>query len=378
MTESHLVIDGSNIATEGRSDPSLSQLDEAVRAFLSEQHFDNVVVVVDATFPNRIDPSERDEYEAAINAGEMLTPPAGTVGRGDAFVLMIAERSGATVLSNDSFQEFHPEHQWLFDEGRLIGGKPVPGVGWVFVGRNPVKGPKSRRATAEARKKAARKSPASSDSKSDSEKSGAKKSPAKRGGRKAAAKKADEGSSTKGGAVKKKAPARKATKKASAEDGKDQSSQGGSSGRKRSRRRRSSNVEPINEPTVFLAFITDHQPGAIVDAEVVEFTSHGAYANVEGVRCYIPLKSMGDPPPNKARDVVSMGEVRPFVVQEYDTPRRGIVLALPGVGDAESGYREPPTSSGEDDGPATGTATTMKPAEEASVAAPKKKAPAKR
>ena len=68
-------------------------------------------------------------------AGEVLTPPAGAVGRGDAFVLQIAERSGATVLSNDSFQEFHATYEWLFDDGRLWGGKPVPGVGWVFVAR---------------------------------------------------------------------------------------------------------------------------------------------------------------------------------------------------------------------------------------------------
>ena len=32
--------------------------------------------------------------------------------------------AGATVLSNDSFQEFHGEYEWLFDKGRLIGGKP--------------------------------------------------------------------------------------------------------------------------------------------------------------------------------------------------------------------------------------------------------------
>ena len=59
--------------------------------------------------------------------GEVVSPPAGAIGRGDAFVLRIAERTGATVLSNDSFQEFHGEHPWLFDDGRLIGGKPVPG-----------------------------------------------------------------------------------------------------------------------------------------------------------------------------------------------------------------------------------------------------------
>ncbi len=59
----------------------------------------------------------------------------------------MVNNAGAIVLSNDSFQEFHGEHPWLFDEGRLIGGKPVPGVGWVFLLRTPVRGPVSRRAT---------------------------------------------------------------------------------------------------------------------------------------------------------------------------------------------------------------------------------------
>ncbi len=85
--------------------------------------------------------------------GEVISPPAGAIGRGDAFVLRIAERTGAVVLSNDSFQEFHGEHPWLFDEGRLIGGKPVPGVGWIFTPRLPIRGPKSRAATAEAKSK---------------------------------------------------------------------------------------------------------------------------------------------------------------------------------------------------------------------------------
>ena len=74
----------------------------------------------------------------------MVTPPAGAIGRGDGFILRIAEKSGALVLSNDSFQEFHAERPWLFEPGRLIGGKPVPGVGWVFTPRTPVRGPKSR------------------------------------------------------------------------------------------------------------------------------------------------------------------------------------------------------------------------------------------
>ena len=147
MAITHVVVDGSNIATEGRTAPSLAQLDEAVRALLAEYGDVALTVVVDATFGHRIDESERSEFEAGIVNGELVTPPAGAVGRGDAFVLQIADKADATIFSNDSFQEFHGTYDWLFDEGRLIGGKPVPAVGWVFVMRTPVRGPTSRRAT---------------------------------------------------------------------------------------------------------------------------------------------------------------------------------------------------------------------------------------
>ncbi len=105
-----------------------------------------VTVIVDATFAHRIDPSELRRFEAAVLAGEYVHPPAGAIGRGDAFLLRVAEKVDGTVLSNDSFQEFHGEHPWLFDRGRLIGGTPVPGVGWIFTPRTPVRGPTSRRA----------------------------------------------------------------------------------------------------------------------------------------------------------------------------------------------------------------------------------------
>ena len=146
-------MDGSNLATEGRTFPSLEQLDEAVRAYASEDPGASIIVVVDTTFEHRVGDAERDEVREAMLNGEVISPPAGAIGRGDAFVLRIAERTGATVLSNDSFQEFHGEHPWLFDDGRLIGGKPVPGVGWIFTPRLPIRGPKSRAATAEARAK---------------------------------------------------------------------------------------------------------------------------------------------------------------------------------------------------------------------------------
>ena len=147
----HVIVDGSNLATEGRTLPNLSQLEEAIDAYREENPQAELVVVVDATFEHRVETKkERDRFKNAEAAGKMVTPPAGAVGRGDAFILKIAQKMNAVVLSNDSFQEFHGEYPWLFDLGRLIGGKPVPGVGWIFTPRTPVRGPKSREATKKA------------------------------------------------------------------------------------------------------------------------------------------------------------------------------------------------------------------------------------
>src|SRR5579871_3804002 len=153
MAPRYVIVDVSNLATEGRSMPSLAQLDQAVREFIAEHPNDQVTVVVDASFGHRIDPSELPAFEEAETAGEVVSPPAGAIGRGDAFLLRIAEKTGATVLSNDSFQEFHGEHPWLFEKGRLFGGKPVPGVGWIFMERTPVRGPKSREVVKDAKRK---------------------------------------------------------------------------------------------------------------------------------------------------------------------------------------------------------------------------------
>src|SRR5579864_876160 len=152
MPPRRVIVDGSNIATEGRTTPSLRQLNEAVLAFLNEYPESEVTVVVDATFGHRIDAGELTEFEEAEANNELVSPPAGAIGRGDAFLLRIAGKIGATVLSNDSFQEFHGEHEWLFDKGRLVGGKPVPGVGWIFMERSPVRGQKSREVVKEAKR----------------------------------------------------------------------------------------------------------------------------------------------------------------------------------------------------------------------------------
>jgi len=160
MPIEHIVVDGSNIATEGRSLPSLKQL-RSVLELRRDHPNAEITVIVDATFAHRIDPSELARFEQAALRGEYVHPPAGAIGRGDAFLLRVAEKVDATVLSNDSFQEFH---------GSIPGcssvapsrGTPVPGIGWIFSPRQPVRGPRSREATREtvqAKKRVTKASP---------------------------------------------------------------------------------------------------------------------------------------------------------------------------------------------------------------------------
>ncbi|MFN8052971.1 MAG: histone H1-like repetitive region-containing protein [Acidimicrobiales bacterium] len=364
MTETTLVVDGSNIATEGRTVPNLQQLDEAVRAFTAERPHDHVIVVVDATFGHRIDPSEVARFEEAILDGDLVTPPAGAIGRGDAFILQIADKAGANVFSNDSFQEFHGTFDWLFDEGRLVGGKPVPPIGWVFVNRTPVRGPVSRRAVRESKQK----------------KSAPTKAPAKAPAR--SRRRGGDGSSGPTVSGVELAPMPVPTIPPPGRP-----------------RLKTAARPPINESLPFLQFVTEYPIGGVVEGEVVEFSSHGAYVMVGQARCYVPLKAMGNPPPRSAREVLSAGERRSFVVQSFDTSHRGIDLALlesaggsdasepvvvePSTTTGTRGRRRPSTRSKNPQSASTqmlDKQSTAQPAEEATLAtkAPAKKAPAKK
>jgi hypothetical protein len=339
----HVVVDGSNLATEGRTSPSLAQLDDAVRAYAAEDPAASIIVVVDATFEHRVAEKERDEVRQAMLAGEIVSPPAGAIGRGDAFVLRIAERTGATVLSNDSFQEFHGEHPWLFDEGRLIGGKPVPGVGWIFTPRLPIRGAKSRAATAEAK---AAKDPESAPAKAAELARAAKKAAKKAGRATKAAKKAapapvdtswpispaapppgrakvdpafssaldeavaeamhPEARPAKPAAAKKTGSAKRAVADKSGKAKKDAGGKQGQKEQKDSkqqkgpkeqkepdrkaeqparpgRRPKKKRVAPppaVNEPLAFITFVAAYNVGSTVEGEVVSFTSHGAMVDV--------------------------------------------------------------------------------------------------
>jgi hypothetical protein len=305
MAPRHVVVDGSNIATEGRSMPSLAQLDQAVREFLMENPDDVVTVVVDASFGHRIDGSESKIFEEAEAAAELVSPPAGAIGRGDDFLLRIADKTGATVLSNDSFQEFHGDYDWLFERGRLIGGKPVPGVGWIFTPRTPVRGPRSREAVKEARRKTS--APPRIGDEVESAMPGLDLAAERARGK---------------GKGKKNVERAIAVALEEAVSPVDK-------GRRR-RKGGSPPAEPVNDPLAFITFIAAHPLGAEVTATVDSFASHGAFVECEGARCYVPLSGMGDPPPKSAREVFTKGEVAKFVLQALDPQRRGVELAVPG------------------------------------------------
>jgi len=365
MTVKHVVVDGSNLATEGRTLPSLQQLDEAVRSFVDEFRPAAVTVVVDASFPNRIDESERDTFEEAITAGEVISPPAGVIGRGDAFLLQIADRADAIVLSNDSFQEFHGQYGWLFDQGRLVGGKPVPHVGWVFMDRSPVRGPLSRRSVSDA-KKAARKSPAKV--------APAKAAPAKAPPAKAPPAKTSGGRTPKRGAND---AARRAARTKVAQPAALAAADGAGVRKRRSGNGGGGGVQPYNEALPFIEFVGAHPVGTVVSGEVERFASHGAYVMADGARCYLPLAHLADPPPRSAREALSMGRPYEFVVHAFDTPRRGVDLTMPGVVVVSAGDPAATTAAG-DPVHQTNKEARVAPAKKAAKKAVKRKAPAKK
>lgn len=262
-------MDGSNIATEGRSDPSLTQLHEAVMALMDEYKNAKISVVVDATFGHRIPKKERIEFDKAIANNELVAPPAGAVGKGDAFILAIADKVGASILSNDSFQEFHGKYKWLFESGRLIGGKCVPHIGWVFVERLPVRGPTSRRAV----------------------KSGTvvpKTAP------------------TASAAASKPMPMPKAPPP-------------------------SARASMANEVMPYLQFVEKHPAGTKVKAVVDSYSANGITVKIGEISGYVPLRNMASPIPRSARDLFKIGDLATLMVVGYTPSRRSVDLGVPEV-----------------------------------------------
>jgi len=337
----HVVVDGSNIATEGRPSPSLRQLNEAVLAFMEENPGDTITVVVDATFGHRIDPKEVAEFNEAVENNEIVAPPAGAVGRGDGFVLAIADKKKASVLSNDSYQEFHGQYTWLFDEGRLIGGKPIPpDREWVFINRVPVRGPVSRKAVKDAKRKGGSSRPTKASKEANQPMPVPKAPPP---GATVPSGRRGRGKGEQRAAEAKPAMASAAPTGAA-----------------------SAPADHTNDLLAFLSFVEHHPVGSTVRGEVSSYSSHGAYVKVGDVFGYVPMRMMSSPPPRSAREKMALGDTVDLVVVGFNPGRRGIDMALPGMA-PELATSAAPAKKSATKSPATKAAATKK-------AAPKKAA----
>jgi hypothetical protein len=295
-SQKHVVVDGSNIATEGRSAPSLKQLNEAVLAFMNEFPDAKVTVVVDASFGHRIDKKEVAEFDEAVDNNELVTPPAGAIGRGDAFVLAIADKVKASILSNDSYQEFHGEYPWLFEQGRLLGGKPVPHVGWIFVERTPVRGEKSKRAMRAH----------------DASKRGAVALP-KKASKEASAPMPVPKAPPPGARIQ---PSPKVVQKVVVDKPTEKPKVA------------SGEARAVNEVLPFLAFVEKHPVGSKVKCVVDSYSAHGAYVSVDGINAYAPLRLLGSPQPRSARDALKLGQVVQLVIAGYTPSRRSVEVGV--------------------------------------------------
>lgn len=143
-----MVVDGSNLAWIGRSParpgryepddcPSYAQLLAAREALAGKFPEADIQVVVDATFRHRVAEEERDAVTAALNKGELMQPPPGTEGKGDALVAAIAQECGGMVVTNDNYVEMQDRYPWLREPGRVLGAT-LAKEAWIFTPRTCV------------------------------------------------------------------------------------------------------------------------------------------------------------------------------------------------------------------------------------------------
>jgi hypothetical protein len=138
-----VLIDASNVARAAGGAPDVNQLASCLRA-ARIKFADHVVTRIADASLNRLVERESglDQYASLkrmIADGDLVMVPPGSPGKADKFILDLAISNGSVVISNDSFKEFQPDHPWLFDEGRLFGHSDVPGLGWTFTVRFPVR-----------------------------------------------------------------------------------------------------------------------------------------------------------------------------------------------------------------------------------------------
>ena len=325
MTVKHVVVDGSNIATEGRAPPSLRQLDEAVQrvprgAPRRQRHRRRRRDLRSSHRRRRARGVRRSVLD-----GELVTPPAGAIGRGDAFVLQIADQADATVLSNDSFQEFHGAVRLAVRRGpadrRQAGAATSAGSSCCAPRPRPAEPAVDERCQEGGqggvvrchKAKAARPTPRTTSKKAAPSAPATKAAATKAGGRRPAARSARAPRSA--------APpaADQYAELAVAPDGAAPTVAAGP-GAGRSSRERAAALHRVRRRSPRRSGSREWSSASRRTGPTSSSTAHVLSA---------VARRIGDPPPRRPVRCLAVGEIRSFVVQAFDTPRRGIDLALP-------------------------------------------------
>lgn len=104
------LVDGSNVAFEELGegdDPKVGNL-VAMRAALEKRGY-RPIILVDASLRHQVD--DPQQLEAMIDEQVVLQVPAGT--DADYFVLEMAQREDAIVVSNDQFRDYARRYPWI-------------------------------------------------------------------------------------------------------------------------------------------------------------------------------------------------------------------------------------------------------------------------
>ena len=124
-----VVVDASNVAYHVKNEngqPQMSNILAVVKAL--EEGEDEFVIIADASLRHDID--EKDKFLRLLESENVEEVPAGN--DADHFILDIATRERAKILSNDKFRDYAAEFRnissmripFIIDNGRLTFGKP--------------------------------------------------------------------------------------------------------------------------------------------------------------------------------------------------------------------------------------------------------------
>lgn len=112
MAKEIIVVDGANVAWEEQTSdrkPKVSNI-VAMRQKLEEEGYDPVIII-DASLRHDVD--DPNQLESLIDGQHIRQSPAGT--EADYFVLQIAKDQNAKVVSNDMFEKYRDDHDWIWD-----------------------------------------------------------------------------------------------------------------------------------------------------------------------------------------------------------------------------------------------------------------------